>query len=52
MLDRVLTLVAFGVLAAFLAILIYKVPRVDLILVVGITLALAGWDFFGRRRGG
>ncbi len=52
MLDRILALVAFGVLAAFLAVLIFKVPRVDLIVVVGITLALAGWDFFSHRRGG
>ncbi len=52
MLDRILAFVAFGVLVAFLAILVVKVARVDLIVVVGITLALAGWDFFARRRGG
>lgn len=44
MTNRIIALVAFVILAGFLGILIYKVPRVDLIVLVGITLALAGWD--------
>jgi hypothetical protein len=44
MTDRIIALFAFVVLGAFLAILIIKVPRVDLILLVAVTLLLAGYD--------
>ena len=44
MTARLIALVAFLFLVGFLGILIYKVPRADLIVLVGITLALAGWD--------
>ena len=44
MFDRLIALIAYLFLVAFLFILIWKVPRMDLIALVGITLALAGWD--------
>lgn len=54
MIDRLMALVAMLFLAVFLGILVWKVPRVDLIAVVGITMALAVWDFLlnagGRSR--
>ena len=44
---------AFVFLVAFLVILVVHVPRLDLIAVIGITLALAAWDLYTtfRRRG-
>jgi hypothetical protein len=45
MTDRILALVAIIVLTGFLAILIWRVPRLDLAGVIAITLALAYWDF-------
>lgn len=48
----VMALLAFATLVAFLAILLIHVPRLDLTVVIGITLALAAWDLFTtfRRR--
>jgi hypothetical protein len=43
-LDRILAIFAYLVLLAFLAILIWHVPRMDLIGVIGLTVLLAGWD--------
>ena len=42
--DRLLGLLAFSVLAVFVGILAWKVATLDLILVVGATLLLAGYD--------
>ncbi|WP_165455792.1 hypothetical protein [Paracoccus subflavus] len=50
--NLLMAVLAFVFLVAFLAILVIHVPRLDLIGVVGITLALAAWDLyttFGRR---
>ena len=47
--DRILAILAFGFLAAFLGILVVYVPRLDLAVAVAVTLALAGWDFFGHK---
>lgn len=47
--DRIPALVGFLMLAVFLAILVWHVPRLDLGAVVAVTLAFAAWDFFGRR---
>lgn len=44
MTNRLIALVAFVFLAGFLAILVFKVPRADLIVLVLVTLGLAGWD--------
>ena len=41
---RVLALVAFAVLAGFLAILAIEVPEPDLVAVIVLTVVLAGWD--------
>jgi len=52
MIDRAIALVAFAVLTGFLGILIWNVPRLDLGIVIAITLALGGYDFVRRRNGG
>jgi hypothetical protein len=49
MTDRVMVVFAFAVLVGFLGILIWEVPRVDLGGAILVTLALAGWDFFGPK---
>lgn len=46
MLDRIIALLAFLVLAGFLGILAWYVPRLDLGLVIGATLLLAAYDLF------
>ena len=48
MTDRIMALVAIATLAAFLGILVWKVPRVDLVAVIAITMALAMWDFLAN----
>lgn len=53
MIDRLLGLLAFSVLAAFLGILAWKVATLDLLVVIGATLLLAGYDLLtthGRAR--
>lgn len=42
--TRLLALFAFLVLAGFLGILAREVPEPDLIAVIALTVALAGWD--------
>lgn len=49
MMDRLLCIVAFAVLVAFVGVLLWHVPRYDLGGVALATLALAAWDFFGKR---
>jgi hypothetical protein len=46
LIDRLLGFVAFAVLAAFLGILMWYVPRLDLGAVIVITLLFVAWDFF------
>lgn len=46
MTDTILKLLAFALLVAFLGILFYWVPRLDLAFVLGTTIVLAGIDFF------
>lgn len=48
MLERSLAAVAFLVLAAFIGVLLWKLPRPDLGAVALLTLALAAYDFFRR----
>ncbi len=50
MIDRLIAIVAYLTLVGFLAILVLKVPRVDLTLLVVVTLALAGWDLLRRAK--
>ena len=47
--DRALSILAFLVLAAFIGVLIWKLPRLDLIMVSAVTVGLAAFDFFVRR---
>lgn len=49
MTDTIIKLLAFALLVAFLGILLWWVPRVDLGVVLGITVVLAGIDFFWKR---
>ena len=54
MLDRILALFAFALLAGFLGILMWEVPYWDLIAVCACALLMAGGDFFVstfKRRG-
>lgn len=54
--DRLMAFFTFAVLATFLGILLYRVPRLDLAIILGVTLALVLYDFFlsptraGRKR--
>jgi len=41
--NNFLALIAFAVFLAFLGILVWNVPRLDLIGVIAVTVALAGW---------
>ncbi len=47
--SRLLPILAFLALAAFLGVLVVWVPRLDLGAVVAVTLGLAAWDFFADR---
>ena len=52
--NRILALIAFGCLLAFLGVMIYRVPRLDLALALVVTLALVAFDLWqqiGPRRG-
>lgn len=42
--NKFMAVFAFVVLVAFLSILVIHVPRVDLTVVILITVVLAGWD--------
>ncbi len=50
MLDRLLSIFAFIGLVAFLAVLVFKLQRIDIAVIVTLTLILAGWDVFGRKK--
>lgn len=52
MTNTLMAILAYATLCAFLGILLYAVPRLDLGLVIGSTLLLAGYDFLiaSRRR--
>lgn len=46
--NLVLKLAAFLMLAVFLSVLLWKVPRLDLGALIAITLILAARDFFWK----
>jgi hypothetical protein len=50
MLDRLMAILALAVLAAFLGILIWYVPRASLVGVVLVTYALVLYDFSRSER--
>jgi hypothetical protein len=55
MTEKLIAVVALGVLVGFLGILWWFVPRLDLGAVIAITLLLAGWDLLSglvRKPGG
>lgn len=45
--DRLLALIAFAFLAAFLGILGWALPSPALVAVIALTVALAAFDFIG-----
>lgn len=45
LMNRIMAVLAFGVLAGFLGILLWHVPETDLIIVAAVVIALAAWDF-------
>ena len=54
MTDKMLAALAFLLMLGFLGILVWFVPRLDLGVVVGLTMLLAFYDFFiheHRKRG-
>tara|TARA_R110002020_G_scaffold385252_2_gene596207 strand:- start:3759 stop:3917 length:159 start_codon:yes stop_codon:yes gene_type:complete len=48
--QRILTIIAFLVFCGFLGVLVFKLPRIDLGLVVGITVLMAFYDLFIHQR--
>lgn len=46
MINRLLAFFAFATLVGFLGILVLWVPRVDIAVIVGLTIVLVGIDFF------
>lgn len=50
MTDRILPVLAFLLLAGFLGILFIWVPRVDLGVIIGLTLLLVAIDFFFSKK--
>lgn len=44
--NKLIALLAFATIAGFLGILAYRVPELDLVLVVCLTLLLVAIDFF------
>lgn len=48
--ERILTILAFLVLCGFLGVLILKLPRLDLGIVIGITVVMAFYDLFVHKR--
>ncbi len=46
MISRLMAIAAFAVLAGFLGILVFEVPRLDLGIIAAITLILVVVDFF------
>ncbi|WP_168733061.1 hypothetical protein [Aliigemmobacter aestuarii] len=49
--NNLIAILAFLVFVGFLAILLIHVPRLDLVVVIGATVALAGWDLFQNLKG-
>lgn len=43
--NQLLALISFTLLAIFLGILVFKVMEIDLIIIAGIAVAMAGFDF-------
>ena len=48
--NRLLALLAFCCLAAFLAVLAFNVPSPDLIIITAVTVAFVAWDFLTSAR--
>lgn len=48
--KTLLALFAFALFCVYLYILYSKVPRLDLGIVIGVTVLLAGWDLFAHDR--
>lgn len=51
MTERLMTFLAFLIFLGFLAILVWRVPQLDIGGVVLLTVVLAGYDLFFHRTG-
>lgn len=49
--NRLMAFLAFAILTGFLGILLYYVPRIDLGVVIVVTVLLVAWDFLTATRG-
>ena len=49
-LDYLFALLALAALVAFLGVLAYRVPHIDLIIVCAIGVLMAAYDFFAEAR--
>lgn len=49
--DLIPKLLSFAALVIFLGILLWHVPRIDLAVVLLLSVGLAAWDFFAPSRG-
>ena len=48
--NRILAVISLIVLVGFLGILLYEVPRIDLAIIIGITVLMTAYDFFKPSR--
>ncbi|MBC7281352.1 hypothetical protein [Hoeflea sp.] len=48
--ERLLTIIAFLVFCGFLGVLILKLPRLDLGIIIAITVVMAFYDLFIHKR--
>jgi len=53
MTDTIIKIVAFALFAAYIGVIGVWVPHTDLVLVIALAIAMAGYDFFwaGRKKG-
>lgn len=51
MFERTIALFAFVMLCMFVAVLVFKLQRLDITVISALTLLLAGWDMLGRKKG-
>ncbi|MFA5539740.1 MAG: hypothetical protein WCZ72_02485 [Gemmobacter sp.] len=50
MTEFLMRVLSFLVMLGFLGILVFELGRVDITVVVGLTVALVAWDFFGPKK--
>ncbi len=48
--ERILTIIAINIFGGFLGVLVYKLPRLDLGIVIAIAALMAFYDLFIHKR--